>query len=293
MVIMEGRNRETVKLLRHVRACAVFVWMLLFFLAVDLGAGVLVAPTVVILTDKKRTGRINVENPSNKPKEVKISFSYGLPTSDSLGKISIDLRDSDVDDPRSALNWIKAFPRKVLLPPNGSQVIRLVAQPPSDLPDGEYWAHIIIESQEGETSYPLATEEEGITTRLNMIMKTAIALKYRTGDLNAELLMTDVTTKEQDSRVMVLCDLKNLGNVSYLGVLTCRLYDAEDKEISYHKSNLAVYRDLRRGIYLPLSNGDFKRPFRLDLSISGKGRTDVPREDMVFGNEIAYSAVVK
>ena len=285
-------SKDALQLMRQIRLCAVFAWALLFLTAANLGAGVLVAPTVVILSDKNRTGRINIENPSNKPKEVEISFSFGLPVSDSLGKISIDLQDSNVTDPRSAMDWIRAFPRKVLLEPNGSQVIRLVAQPPKDLPDGEYWAHIVVKSQEGETSFPVASDDENITTKLNMIMKTAIALKYRTGDVMAELEMTDPKVIEDDSNVVFYCDLKNLGNVSYLGILTCRLLDADGKEISFHRSNLAVYRELRKGIYLPITEGDYSQPYKVDLFITGKGRSDVPHQDMIYGNEISYSAVV-
>ena len=290
---MESISKDATRPFRHIGICAVFAWIALVFLAVELSAGVLVAPTVIILSDKERTGRINVENPGDKPKEVEISFSYGLPVSDSLGRISIELLDSNVTDPRSAMDWIQAFPRKVLLAPHGSQVIRLVAKPPKELPDGEYWAHIVIKSQEGEASFPVASEEEGITTRLNMIMKTAIALKYRTGELSAQLEMTDLKVMEIDSQVVVYCDLKNRGNVSYLGVLTCRLYDALGKEISAHKSNLAVYRDLRRGIYLPLVGGNYLRPYKVDVAISGTGRTDVPRKDMIYGTEISYSAVIE
>jgi len=290
---MVGKSKDAMRPFRHIGTCAVFAWMTFLFLAVDLSAGVLVAPTVVVLSDKARTGRINIENPSDKPKEVEISLSYGLPVSDSLGRISIELLDSNVTDPRSAMDWIRAFPRKVLLAPHGSQVVRLVAKPPKDLPDGEYWAHIVVKSQEGETSFPVASEEEGITTKLNMIMKTAIALKYRTGELSARLEMTDIKVMEIDSQVVIYCDLENRGNVSYLGVLTCRLYDASGKEISAHKSNLAVYRNLRRGIYLPLVEGEYHRPYKIDLEISGKGRTDIPHKDMIYGNEISYSAVIE
>jgi len=291
---MDIYGRHDSRFCDRIRIGAVIIWLTLALTAVNLSAGVLVAPTVVILSDKQRTGRINIENPGNKPKEVEISFSFGLPQSDSLGKISITLQDSNVTDPRSALGWIKAFPRKVILPPNGSQVVRLVAQPPDNIPDGEYWAHIVVKSQEGQTSFPVASDIDGITTRLNMIMKTAVALKYRTGDLDAQLEMTDVQVNEIDSQVVVYCDLKNQGNVSYLGILTCRLLDAAENEVAFHKSNLAVYRHLRRGIHFHLDGvtQEFKQPLRVDLNISGKGRTDVPSRDMVYGNEITYSTTI-
>ncbi|MCP4568767.1 MAG: molecular chaperone [FCB group bacterium] len=286
-------DRSIVGLIQRLVWGVVFVALLICGPAADLIAGVLVAPTVVILSDKGRTGRIHIENPSNIPKEVEISFSYGLPSSDSLGRVSISLQDSNVTDTRSALTWIKAFPRKFLLEPNGSQVVRLVARPPKDLDDGEYWAQIVVQSQEGQTSFPVASDNEAITTQLNMIMKTVIAFKYRSGDLTAALEMTGMKVEKNNSQVFVLCDLVNKGNVSYLGILTCRLMDSENREVSYHKSNLAVYRDLRRSIYLPLTDGDFSPPYQVDLHISGEGRTDVPRENMIFGNEIVYTTAVE
>ena len=86
---MIRNGRSPVRLTQHLRWGVVFAFGLLFSLTAELTAGVLVAPTVVILSDRNRTGRINVENPSNKPKEIEISLGFGLPVSDSLGKVTI------------------------------------------------------------------------------------------------------------------------------------------------------------------------------------------------------------
>jgi P pilus assembly chaperone PapD len=258
----------------------------------ELSAGVLVAPTVVFLSDKSRTGRLNLQNSANTPVEVTINFSFGLPTSDSLGNVTVALQDSSITDPRSAVDWIKAFPRKIVIPPNGSQVVRLLAYPPKGLPDGEYWARVVVRSQEGETSLPPPGRDGQISTRLNMIMQTAIMLKYRTGKLSAQLELTHADVRKSDSQVQVVLDLANRGNVSYLGVLTCRLLDADNRQISYRKIDLAVYRDLKRRLDLPIYPGNFKSPYQIDLLISGNGRDDIADEDMVFGNEIVWSAAV-
>lgn len=270
-----------------------FSLFLLFLTAADLTGGVLVAPTVVFLSDKNRTGRLNLQNPTNAPVEVSINFSFGLPTSDSLGDVTITLQDSNVTDPRSAVEWVKAFPRKVVIPPNGSQVIRLLAYPPKGLADGEYWARIVVRSQEGETTLPVAGKENQITTKLNMIMQTAIMLKYRTGKLTAQLELKHADVKKTDSMVHVMFDLSNRGNVSYLGVLNCRLLDKDNRQISYKKIDLAVYRDMKRRIDLPITAGDFKPPYQVDLLISGQGRDDIADDDMIFGNEVTWSATIE
>lgn len=273
-------------------ASGIFAFLLLAMSAHVL-AGVLAAPTVVVLSDKNRTGRVNLENPSAKPKEVEIYFSFGIPRSDSLGNIQLTLQDTNITDPRSCADWIRAFPRKVILQPNASQVVRLVARPPKNLEDGEYWARIVIRSQEGETELPMAEQSDQITTKLNMIMQTAISLKYRTGELSAKVKLRNLDAKIDGSTVDVLADLENAGNVSYLGIYKCRLLDADNKVISTTEGNLAVYRSMRKRMNLPIAKGDFKQPYTVDLKITCEGRTDIDRKDIVFGNEITYSAIVE
>ena len=250
-------------------------------------AGVLVAPSVIVLDEKSKTGRMNLQNPSNSPKEVSISFSFGLPESDSLGNVSIMLQDSAVTDPRCALGWIRAFPRKLIIPANGSQVVRFIANPPKGLPDGEYWVRVVVESQEGTTSIPTATDAEQITTKLNMIMRTAIMLKYRTGELVASVDIKGATATYNENDVDVVVDFANNGNVSYIGLLECRLLDANNKEISKNHIQLAVYRDLKRKVTLPILGGNFQKPYSVAVTVTNKGRKDIPSNEMVFGNDLA------
>jgi P pilus assembly chaperone PapD len=265
-----------------------------FLLSISsLSAGVLVAPTSVILSETKRTGRLTVQNPTDKPKEVTIRFCFGMPLSDSLGNVKISLQDSAITDPRSAVDWIKAFPRKMVLAPNSSQVVRFVARPPKDLPDGEYWARVVVRSQEGETSIPAASDNEKITTKLNMIMQTAIALKYRTGNLISKLEVVDTETMLIDSTVRIMIDLVNRGNVSYIGLLQCRLVDAKGNMISKGQVDLAVYRDLKRRMELPVAGENLQKPYKVEISIATEGRTDIAAEDLIAGNSIEYSAVVE
>ena len=265
-------------------------FIILVLLAVpitEIVAGVLVAPSVIVLQDKSKTGRMNLQNSSNSPKEVSISFSYGVPESDSLGNVSIFLRDTAITDPRSALGWIRAFPRKLIIPPNGAQVVRFIAKPPKGLKDGEYWVRVVVESQEGTTTIPIATDVEQITTKLNMIMRTAIMLKYRTGELVAAIELVDSKVVVGEDKVDVIVGFANKGNVSYVGLLECRLLDANKKEISKNHLQLAVYRDLKRRINLPIKNGNFQKPYSVAVSVTNKGRNDIPINEMVFGNDIS------
>lgn len=267
--------------------------LLLCLGALDLGASVMVAPTVVFMSDRNPTGRLIIQNPADEPTEVTVRFSWGLPSSDSLGNVQVILQDSAITDPRSAVDWLKAFPRKVIIPARGSQIVRLIARPPEDLPDGEYWARVVVTSREGQLDVPVANDDSRIATQLNMVMQMAIMVKYRTGELVSDLELKNVSTLPADSTISVLLDMSSRGNVSYMGIINARLADASGKTISEHKSNLAVYRELRRRVDLPIHAGEFRRPFNVEVHITPDGRTDVPPEDLIKGNKIEYSAVVE
>lgn len=257
-------------------------------------AGVLVAPTTAIMTESNRTTRMTIKNPSSDPKEVEVRFAFGLPESDSLGNVDVKLTDSAVTDPRSCMDWMKAFPRKIVVPPNGSQVIRLVASPPENLPDGEYWCRLIIRSSEGTMSPPPVASADAITTRLNMIMETAIVAKYRKGEAVARLAVRDTTAwiDTTHNRVSVLLDMENQGNVSYVGVINGRLLDANNNEIMSQKLDIAVYRQLKRRLDFPVSLEGFEGPYRADIEVTTRGRTDIPPEDIIPGNEFSFTTVI-
>lgn len=283
-----SRNRHfSVSILK-----TLLVAVLVMFPAAKLLAGVLVAPTVIFLSDKQRTGRMTLQNTESTPQEVTVSFAFGLPTSDSLGDVSVILEDSAVTDPRSCMEWVRAFPRRLILPPNSTQIVRFVASPPRDLETGESWARVVVRSQEAETNLPNPEGEETITTKLNMIMQTAIMLKYRKGEVFSELELTKTDVSFDGENVTAMIGMKSRGNASYVGRLITTLKDAEGREIGQRNIQLAVYRELTRKIVIPVSESDFVKPFKLEVEITSKGRTDIAAEDMVYGNEISYSSVL-
>ncbi len=262
---------------------------ILIILAAQISASVLVAPTSVYLSEKDRTGRMTIQNPSDSPKEISVYFSYGIPESDSVGNVRIKLEDSTFTDPKSARDWLRVFPRKMILAPGATQVIRFVARPPKDLADGEYWARIVIRSEGSQATIPVVGEEENITTKLNMIMQTAIILKYRTGNLVAKLDVNETYVNKTDSTYEVFIDMENRGNVSYVGALRVRLLDSGKKIISESRLNLAVYKSLLRKLELPIPLNNSKTPFQIEVSISNDDRKDLPPEGMIQGNSLLYT----
>lgn len=278
-------------ILSHVFSQIVLVLAILA-VSSQVGASVLVAPTVVVLSDEQRTGRMILRNPSDQPQEVSVDFMFGLPESDSLGNLTLSL-DSTVSDPHSAVGWIRAFPRRIVMPPGSEQTVRFVARPPKDLAEGEYWARIVVSSQNSQPPELQKTKEGVISARLNTVIQTAISLKYRKGDLISKVELNKAWATRTDSTVSVFVDMTNRGNVSYLGVLAVKLIDANGKEILERSENTAVYYNLRRRMDFQLPAEPLAEPIQAVVTVATEGRKDVPSKDVVPGNAIEYSMAVE
>ena len=274
--------------------CAIAVTALLFSVAAgNAAAQVLVSPTVVFISDKNPTGRLTLLNQSPHDQEITVEFSFGLPVSDSLGNVFVTFQDSAVTDPRSALDWVKAFPRSVIIKPDERQILRLMARPPKELPDGEYWARVMISSRRTQTPVMPLDKEGTIGTKIYMVTRQAIMLKYRKGDLTCKLDLLGASAQIKDSTVEVIVDMANRGNVSYMGTLQCWLRDSKGTEIDHHSLRLAVYRDLKRCVKLNLGSREYKPPYEVQVKISSEGRNDINPKDLITGNKISYSVIVE
>lgn len=267
--------------------------LIVLLLAGSLTAQVLISPTTVFLSDKSPTGRLILLNQSPHDQEIKIAFSFGIPESDSLGNVVVHFQDSAVSDPQSALEWIKAFPRSVIIKPGDRQVVRVMARAPKDLEHGEYWARVMISSQRTDTPLQTLGKDGQIGTRLHMVTRQGIMLKYRVGDLSTHLDLKSATASIKDSTVELMLDMTVQGNASYVGTLQCRLSDRDGTEIDTYQLRLAVYRGLRRRIELSLANHAYNPPYRVDLEISNEGRFDINPKDLIKGNTVTYSMTVE
>lgn len=109
----------------------------LLLVATQLGAqGVVIAPHAMFMDARTRSGAVLLYNPNPQPVEVTISFFYGYPRTDSLGRVVVQTVDQPDSTSRSAAGWIQAFPRRLTVPPLERQTIRLLVTPRPRSPTG-------------------------------------------------------------------------------------------------------------------------------------------------------------
>src|SRR5439155_1564746 len=146
--------------------------------------GVLVAPHAIYIDHARRSGTVTLYNPNRDAAEVTISTAFGYPVTDSLGHFALRTVDQPDSTLPSAAAWVQAFPRRLTIAPLQRQTVRLLATPPAGLPDGEYWARLIISARGGRLPVAGVGDTAAVRVQLNLVVNTNIGLAYRKGPVD-------------------------------------------------------------------------------------------------------------
>lgn len=225
--------------------------ILLFFILfyASLYSQVTVAPVTIHMSDANKNSYIVVRNNSDfSPWEVSIDMKYGYPISDTSGNTIIYFLDNDSSAENSAVKWISFFPRKFILQPKEEQTIRILAKPPKNLKDGEYWGRPVIYSR--QVSNVDTTEKDQISVGLSTEFRTVIALNYRKGKVNTEVKFLNLNGFYDSGNIILYASFKREGNSAYLGTLSVRLIAQDGKIIKESVQEIAVYTELYKKINL-------------------------------------------
>jgi hypothetical protein len=204
--------------------------------------GVAVAPHAVHIDHRTRAGAIELYNPDNDPVEVEISTLFGFPTTDSTGTMKVRYFEDDSAYP-SAAGWIRAFPRRVTVPARTRQTVRLLAQPPAGLPDGEYWTRIAVSSASGQVPVG-GVADTAVKVALTLRVRTIIAVNYRHGLVKTGARMDSLRASVTGDSLAVRVQLTREGNAAFLGTLHTILLDAAGVEVARDDVQVAVYYEL-------------------------------------------------
>ncbi len=199
---------------------------LLFAAAAALGTGMpanangdlLVAPTRIIL-DGPRGAEIVLNNVGDAPATYRISLELRRMREDG----SLEEIEPENANPgeRAMLDMLVYSPRRVTLPPNQPQTIRIGVRAPEGLADGEYRAHMLFRAVPDATPVvaPTETVTEGVSISLTPIYGVTIPIIVRQGDVSATASIANPRLYTEGEEHALLFDLSRQGNASVYGEL--------------------------------------------------------------------------
>lgn len=242
--------------------------------AAAVAQGVVVAPHAVYIDHATRSGSITVYNPGDEPVEVGISFGFGYPTTDSAGTVGLDLLDEAPAGQPSAATWVQAFPRRVTVAQQQRQTIRLLVTPPANLPDGEYWARIIVSAKAGQVPVAGLPDSGDVSVGLTLEVRTVLAVVYRKGALTTGIELAPVSAEYNADTVSVRVPMTRTGTAAYLGTARAELVNDRDVVVGQAERMVGVYYTLDPRLEIPADSLP-RGVYKVRVSVS-TDRTDLP-----------------
>lgn len=190
--------------------------LVLFSVPVHAAGDLLVAPTRLIL-DGSRGTEVVLNNIGAEPATYRISLEIKRMTA--AGGLE-EIAEADASEAeKAALDMIAFSPRRVTLPPNQPQVVRVGVRVPEGTPPGEYRAHMLFRAvpDAAPATADARPTSAGVSIALTPIYGITIPVIVRVGDLGAEAAIGAAWVSEDDEGPAFHFDLKRTGNRSVYG----------------------------------------------------------------------------
>ena len=208
----------------------------------------LVAPTRIVL-DGRRGTEVILINIGDDVATYRISVE--------LRRMTPDGRLVDVAAPNSteqaAHDMILYAPRRVTLPPNQPQAIRLSARAPQGLADGEYRVHLLFRAIPAPRAIAPAGGQkvEGVAFQLTPIYGVTIPVIVRLGNLEAKAGLANIRKVINDGKPAIALDISRAGDRSTFGEV--RVLKAGVTDPIALVRGVAVYTELgQRSVIVPI-----------------------------------------
>lgn len=256
-------------------------------------SSVLVAPHHIFIDHRVRSASVQLFNGGDQTEEVSIETVFGFPATDSLGRVYLYTAPEDGDselEERSAAGWIRAFPRRVTVRPGQRQTIRLLAQPPADLADGEYWTRVVVHAKGQHVPLAGIPDSADIQVGLDLEVRTVIALTYRKGELETSVRMSQVAPRIVGDTLYARPLLERDGEAAYIGVLRTEVVDSSGKVVREWEEHVAVYETLHRQLRYPVSDLP-SGPYKVRITAS-TDRDDIKPPELLVAAPVSDSATV-
>jgi P pilus assembly chaperone PapD len=246
-----------------------------------LAAGdLLVAPTRVIL-DGARGTEVILNNVGVQPATYRISLELRRMKTD--GTLEDVAPESANEKEKAVLAMITYAPRRVVLPPNQPQAIRIGARFAAGLPDGEYRAHMLFRAiPDAQAPATVDASQGGLSISLTPIYGVTIPVIVRKGALKASASISGVRMVQRATGPELSLTLARTGDRSTYG----RIRVSKGGKAVYEAAGIAVYAEVaQRSVSLPV-------PPAIAPTLTGPVKVEYLEDTAIGGGLIAEAQAI-
>jgi uncharacterized protein YbjT (DUF2867 family) len=189
----------------------------------------------------------------------------------------------------SAVGWVEAFPKRMVLQPKERQTVRLLARPPAGLRDGEYWARLVVTARAGSVPVTGVDDSSGITVGLNLEVRTVLPLQYRKGPVATSVRASSLKADVKGDSLAVRLSLVRQGTAAFIGTVRGALADSTGRTVAAFSSPVAVYYEVEPRFAAALPGGRLPQGrYRLRVEVTTE-REDLPPETLLAARPVRDS----
>lgn len=212
----------------------------------------LVAPTRIVF-DGPRGAEVVLNNIGSETATYRVSLELKRMRED--GSLEEIAPQDATPAERAMLDMLVYSPRRVTLPPNQPQTIRLGVRPPEGLPDGEYRAHLLFRAVRDPVpaaADPAAPAPSGVSISLTPIYGVTIPIIVRQGALSATATLSNPRIVSAGNENSLRFDLAKSGDRSVYGEVIVERPGASEPLLQAR--GIAIYAERNsRVVTLPLT----------------------------------------
>lgn len=212
----------------------------------------LVAPTRIVL-DGPRGAEVVLNNIGAETATYRISLELKRMRED--GSLEDIEPENATPAEQAMLDMLFYSPRRVTLPPNQPQTIRLGVRAPEGLPDGEYRAHMLFRAVRDPVPAvvdPAAPAPTGVSISLTPVYGVTIPIIVRQGNLVATAAIANPRIESSGDEHAFRFDLSKQGNRSVYGEVVVERPGAAEPLLQARGIAIYAERD-SRVVTIPIS----------------------------------------
>lgn len=235
-------------------------------LPVSAQGDLLIAPTRLVL-DGRRGGEVILNNMGNEEATYRITLELRRMDADG-NLVPVETSEANASE-QAALEMIRYAPRRVTLPPDQPQSVRISARPGADLPDGEYRVHMAFAALPKVQSVAERQAEvsDGISIKLTPIYGIVMPIIIRKGEMQVTAGLANPRIVHTGQGDAFAIDMERNGNSSIYGDLL--VFPQGASEPVFVARGLGVYPEIEErhtmfGIS-PEQSAALKGPVRIEF----------------------------
>lgn len=213
-----------------------------------------VIPTRILFEGRDRFEEITIVNVGSETRTYDLNWEFLRMLEGQVSPIydrsDVSLTDFDLT------KHIVFTPRRVTLPPDGRQKIRLALRRPAEVPDGEYRAHLKFSPQSPLKNASESGDADNPSAAVNVLFGYSIPVVFRSGLMDVQITIDslELQRNQKSGRLEALVTLGRSGKHGVLGHLY--IYDEAGNKIG-EIGNAHVFPEVdSRIVSVPLITDD-------------------------------------